>query len=65
MLNAANEVAVAAFLDRRIRFDHIHRVNRATLDAVVVPNVNDIEGLLAIDGQARIVAARIVKDLEV
>ena len=65
VLNAANEVAVAAFLDRRIRFDHIHRVNRATLDAVVVPNVNDIEGLLAIDGQARIVAARIVKDLEV
>ena len=34
VLNAANEVAVAAFLDRRIRFDQIHSVNLATLEAV-------------------------------
>ena len=34
VLNAANEVAVAAFLDKRIRFDHIHQVNQATLEAV-------------------------------
>ena len=65
VLNAANEVAVAAFLDRRIRFDQIHHVNRATLDAVVVPSVNDIEGLLAIDEQSRRAAARIAKELEV
>ena len=36
VLNAANEIAVAAFLDRRIRFDHIHQVNHATLEAVSV-----------------------------
>ena len=65
VLNAANEVAVAAFLDKRIRFDQIHHVNRATLDAVVVPSVNDIEGLLAIDEQSRRAAARIAKELEV
>ena len=65
VLNAANEVAVAAFLDRRIRFDHIHHVNRATLDAVAVSEVKDIEGLLAIDVQARSVAAQIAKNLEV
>lgn len=65
VLNAANEVAVAAFLDRRIRFDHIHYVNRATLDAVAVSDVRDIEGLLAIDAQARAVAAQIAKNLEI
>ena len=31
ILNAANEVAVAAFLDRRIRFDQIHHANLETL----------------------------------
>ncbi|NML84398.1 1-deoxy-D-xylulose-5-phosphate reductoisomerase [Polaromonas sp.] len=64
VLNAANEVAVAAFLDKRIRFDHIHHVNHATLSAVAVSEVNDFESLLAIDAQARIVASRIAKNLE-
>ena len=65
VLNAANEVAVAAFLERRIRFDHIHHVNHATLDAVSVSEVNGIEDLLAIDAQARAVAAKIAKGLEI
>ena len=64
VLNAANEIAVAAFLDRRIRFDHIHQVNHATLEAVVVSGVHDIEGLLALDAESRRVAGRIAKRLE-
>ena len=64
VLNAANEIAVAAFLDRRIRFDHIHQVNHATLEAVVVSGVHDIEGLLALDAESRRVAGRIAKCLE-
>ena len=64
VLNAANEVAVAAFLDKRIRFDHIHHVNHATLDAVAVSDVNDIEGLLALDARARLVAGQIAERLE-
>lgn len=63
VLNAANEIAVAAFLDKRIRFDHIHRVNLATLDAVAVSGVNDIEGLLALDTRARLVASQIAEGL--
>ena len=63
VLNAANEVAVAAFLNQRIRFDHIHHVNQATLDLVTVSDVNDIEGLLALDTQARAVAGQIAKSL--
>ena len=34
VLNAANEVAVAAFLDGVIRFDLIHQVNTETLSAI-------------------------------
>jgi 1-deoxy-D-xylulose-5-phosphate reductoisomerase len=64
VLNAANEVAVAAFLDKRIRFDHIHHVNHATLEAINVSEASDIEGLLALDGQARRVAVQIAGQLE-
>ncbi|MBC7444765.1 MAG: 1-deoxy-D-xylulose-5-phosphate reductoisomerase, partial [Polaromonas sp.] len=65
VLNAANEVAVAAFLGRRIRFDQIHQVNCATLQAVLAGGVHDIEGLLALDAQARRVAGHTAKGLEV
>ncbi|WP_411883032.1 1-deoxy-D-xylulose-5-phosphate reductoisomerase [Polaromonas sp. YR568] len=64
VLNAANEVAVAAFLEKRIRFDHIHHVNHATLEAVTLSEVSDIEGLLGLDGQARRVALQIAGQLE-
>ena len=64
VLNAANEIAVAAFLDRRIRFDHIHQVNHATLEAISVSDVHDIEGLLALDAQSRCVAGQIAERLE-
>ncbi|MBL0420372.1 1-deoxy-D-xylulose-5-phosphate reductoisomerase [Ramlibacter sp. AW1] len=61
VLNAANEVAVAAFLDRQIRFDQIHAVNLATLDAVAGSKPQDLAGLLELDGQARRQADRIVR----
>ena len=64
ILNAANEVGVDAFLNKKIRFDHIHYVNQATLDEVAVFGTNDIEGLIALDLQARRVAGQIVQRLE-
>jgi len=64
VLNAANEVAVAAFLGGRIRFDHIHQVNHGTLEAVAVSEVHDIDGLLALDAQARRVAIQLAERLE-
>ena len=64
VLNAANEIAVAAFLERRIRFDQIHHVNLATLDALVVSEVSGIDDLLALDTQARAVAGEIASQLE-
>jgi 1-deoxy-D-xylulose-5-phosphate reductoisomerase len=53
VLNAANEVAVAAFLDRRIRFDQIHQVNLATLSAVCPSKPGSLEDLLGLDAQSR------------
>jgi 1-deoxy-D-xylulose-5-phosphate reductoisomerase len=64
VLNAANEIAVGAFLGKRLRFDDIHRVNHATLEAVAVSEVNDIEGLLALDAHSRRIAAQLVERLE-
>ena len=63
VLNAANEVAVAAFLDRRIRFDQIHAVNLATLSSVPVSKPGSLDDLLALDQQARASAQRIAQRL--
>ncbi|TFZ08013.1 1-deoxy-D-xylulose-5-phosphate reductoisomerase [Ramlibacter humi] len=53
VLNAANEEAVAAFLDRRIRFDQIHGVNLATLERVSPSKPRELADLLALDARAR------------
>ncbi|MCL5739839.1 MAG: 1-deoxy-D-xylulose-5-phosphate reductoisomerase [Betaproteobacteria bacterium] len=60
VLNAANEVAVAAFLERRIRFDQIHHINIATLEAVSPSNPDSLNALLALDAQARSVAEQAI-----
>ncbi|MDP1888817.1 1-deoxy-D-xylulose-5-phosphate reductoisomerase [Polaromonas sp.] len=63
VLNAANEVAVAAFLEKRIRFDQIHAVNRGTLDTVNASEIRGIGDLLALDAQARAAATRLAGNL--
>lgn len=55
VLNAANEVAVAAFLAGRVRFTDIHRINAATV-AGLLPTPADaasLDDLLALDARAR------------
>ena len=61
VLNAANEVAVASFLDRRIRFDQIHHVNLATLSAVAPSKPETLQDLLALDARARTAAEDAVR----
>ena len=63
VLNAANEVAVQAFLDGRIRFNQIHHTNLATLDAVVFSKPASLDDLLALDRVSRSAADRAVTDL--
>jgi len=63
VLNAANEIAVQAFLDRRIGFLDISRVVGATLDADAGNGSNgeacDLDTVLGADARARILAAEI------
>ena len=53
ILNAANEVAVEAFLDRRISFPGIAQGIAATLDAVTSSPADSLAGILAADAEAR------------
>ena len=62
VLNAANEVAVAAFLDGRITFAAIAATVAAALDQVAQADDLDLQAILDADRAARIVAARLVQD---
>jgi len=59
VLNAANEVAVAAFLDKRIRFDQIHHLNMATMEKVLPTSITGLEDLLALDHRSRVEAEQL------
>jgi 1-deoxy-D-xylulose-5-phosphate reductoisomerase len=63
VLNAANEIAVQAFLDRRIGFLDISRVVGATLDLDVTKGANghavDLDTVLGADARARVLAEEI------
>ena len=63
VLNAANEVAVDAFLNRKIRFDQIHAVNRQTLDARSFDMPKNLDDLLELDRQSRSLAMQVVAEL--
>ncbi|PKO60120.1 MAG: 1-deoxy-D-xylulose-5-phosphate reductoisomerase [Betaproteobacteria bacterium HGW-Betaproteobacteria-18] len=65
VLNAANEIAVAAFLAKQIRFDQMHAVNLETLSRVQPSAPGSLEDLLALDAQSRDVASRVVTRLAV
>ncbi|MDP2244614.1 1-deoxy-D-xylulose-5-phosphate reductoisomerase [Pseudomonas sp.] len=58
ILNAANEVAVAAFLDRRIRFPEIASIIDAVLNAEPGVAVDSVEAVLAADRRARELAGQ-------
>ena len=60
VLNAANEVAVAAFLERRTTFDAIPRVVEETLGRSVPREADTLDAVLDEDGAAREIAAALV-----
>ncbi|MEM6332076.1 MAG: 1-deoxy-D-xylulose-5-phosphate reductoisomerase [Planctomycetota bacterium] len=53
VFNAANEAAVAAFLDRRIPLGDISRLAEAALEAVGTGPIGSVEDALAADAEAR------------
>lgn len=63
VLNAANEVAVAAFLDKQISFLNIPAVIAAVLDTLPVRAVNCLDDVLDADAEARHTAQQQIRKL--
>jgi 1-deoxy-D-xylulose-5-phosphate reductoisomerase len=63
ILNAANEVAVASFLDGRLPFLGIPEVVELTLNAIDGASVRDLDELTAVDAEARRVASAYTREL--
>jgi 1-deoxy-D-xylulose-5-phosphate reductoisomerase len=61
-LNAANEVAVAAFLDEKIKFTDIYKINETSVKKFVSQKVDNINEVIALDKQARSFAQRLLAD---
>lgn len=53
VLNAANEVAVAAFLDSKLRFDQIPALIGHVLAEIPVAQLRDLEDVFSVDRRAR------------
>lgn len=60
VLNAADEIAVQAFLDKRIGFPDIPRVIEATLTAHTPLDLTDLETIFSVDGWARAKSAELI-----
>jgi 1-deoxy-D-xylulose-5-phosphate reductoisomerase len=64
VLNAANEEAVAAFLDQRLAFLAIAEVVERCLDTIAASPVDSLEALLDVDLTARRQAQRIIAAID-
>ena len=60
-LNAADEVAVAAFLDEQIGFEDIPRIIKETMTATPTGHLESIQKVLTLDTEARLLAREIVQ----
>ena len=60
-LNAADEVAVAAFLEERIAFDEIPQIVEDVMTATPVGRLESIHAVLTLDAEARQLAGDMVK----
>ena len=65
VLNAANEVAVQAFLDETVRFPAIARIIRGVLDAADLAEPDSLDDVLALDEQGRRLAVETVRRMTV
>lgn len=59
-LNAANEIAVQAFLEKKIKFTDIEKLNQSAVEAIPMAQINTIDDVLWIDQQARQIARKLV-----
>ena len=59
-MNAANEVAVGAFLEHRIGFTEIARINQNVVEKMPSSTISSIDDVLAVDAQARAIAEQLI-----
>ena len=52
-LNAANEIAVAAFLDEKIKFNDIYKINETSVKKFVSEQVSNINEVISLDTRTR------------
>lgn len=64
VLNAANEVAVAAFIENKICFSDLPKVIEKVLHKHHTTNNPSLENILGIDGEARMQAQSVIKKLK-
>jgi len=64
ILNAANEIAVAALLEKRIQFAGMPGLVAATLDAIPITAKPDYETLIAVNAEARAKASALLSSLQ-
>lgn len=60
VLNAANEIAVQAFLDGHILFTDIYRIVASVMDAIAPEKIDKIETVLEADKKARVKAVQLI-----
>jgi len=63
VLNAANEIAVEAFLNEQIRFTDIPVVIEKTMQAIPVQKGDSLEKILEMDSKARVIANQAIQNL--
>ncbi|CBY81579.1 1-deoxy-D-xylulose 5-phosphate reductoisomerase [Haemophilus influenzae biotype aegyptius] len=61
-MNATNEIAVQAFLDRQISFMDIAKINLKTIEKISPYTIQNIDDVLGIDAQAREIAKTLIRE---
>ena len=60
VLNAANEIAVDAFLKKKISFLSIHRIVEKTLNKASISDINSIKDVVEVDTESRRIATEFI-----
>jgi len=64
-LNAANEISVAAFLNKKIKFTEIFKINETSVKKFVSEQVSNINEVISLDKQVREFAQLLVSSFDV
>lgn len=64
-LNAANEIAVAAFLNEKIKFNDIYKINETSVKKFVSEQVSNINEVISLDTRAREFAQQLLANYSV